>query len=178
MRTITILLALTFFSSPAFADEKSGNKLTVKINHKFKDTESGVSYEFQFKYDTDEWLHITNDPEGYDGIYLRRNEVGKFKAIVEKMLKFGDAVYKNQITGVEKTFKGEKAILPRRISDNTVISIDEDVKTPFNKSVVRVYWGGCRELWGLRELEEIAKIIDEKQKDVFKKYDLLKALND
>ena len=30
----------------------------------------------------------------------------------------------------------------------------------------------------LSHLEEILKIFDEKQKEVFKKYDLLKALND
>ena len=95
MRTISILLALTLFSSLTFADEKSGNKLTVKINHKYKDTESGLGYEFQFKYDTDEWLHITNELEDSAGIYLRRDEVDKFKATVEKMLKFGNAAYKN-----------------------------------------------------------------------------------
>ena len=179
MRTITILLALTFFSPLVFADEKSGNKLKVKINHKFKDTESGKNYEFQFKYDTDELLHITNRAESRDGIYLERHEVGKFKAIVEKMLKFGDAVYKNQITGVEKTFKGEKAILPKRIGSSTDISIKEDVKTPFTKVSVIVYWhADTYQYWDLRELEEIAKIFDEKQKEVFKKYDLLKALND
>ena len=32
--------------------------------------------------------------------------------------------------------------------------------------------------WDLRELEGIAKIFDGKQKEIFKKYDLLKALND
>jgi hypothetical protein len=94
MRTITILLALTFFSTLAFADKKSENKLKVKINHKFKDTESGKKYEFQFKYDTSELLQITESPEGLNGVYLKRNEVDKFKALVEKMLKFGDAVYK------------------------------------------------------------------------------------
>jgi len=181
MRTFTILLALTFFSTLAFADEKSGNKLKVKINHKFKDTETGEKYEFQFKYDTDEWLQITNNPESETGINLRRDEVGKFKAIVEKMLKFGDAVYKNQITGVEKKFKGEKEILPKLLSDRIEISIEEDVKTPFKKSRVIVFWvspSGQYQYWDLRELEEIAKIFDDKQKDVFKKYDLLKALND
>ena len=32
--------------------------------------------------------------------------------------------------------------------------------------------------WDHIQLEELAKIFDEKQKEVFKKYDLLKALND
>ena len=108
MRTITILLAFAFFSTLAFADEKSGNKLKVKINHVYKpDSSLNRTSTIQFKYDTKEWLQITNRPEGESGIYLRRDEVGKFKAIMEKMLKFGDAVYKNQITGVKKTFEGE-----------------------------------------------------------------------
>jgi len=181
MRTLSLLAALVIATPLVFSDDKeSGNKLKVKINHKFEDTESKREYEFQFKYDTDEWLHITNQPERSDGIYLRRNEVDKFKAIVEKMLKFGGAVYKNQITGVEKEFEGEEAILPARINGSTEISIDEDVKTPFNKTYVRVYWSSqfYSQSWDLRELEEISKIFDEKQKEVFKKYDLLKALND
>ena len=183
MRTFTILLALTFFSTLAFADEKSGNKLKVKINHKFKDTETGEKYEFQFKYDTTELLQITESPERSNGIYLKRDEVDKFKAIVEKMLKFGDAVYKNQITGVKKEFKGEKAILPKLMHDGTYIDVSEDIKSPFDKSHVKVFWQTGRngfesEYWDLNQLEEISKIFDEKQKEVFKKYDLLKALND
>ena len=181
MRNTALLLALTFFSPLVFADEKSGNKLKVKINHKFKDTESGKKYEFQFKYDTSELLQITESPEGRNGIFLRRDEVDKFKAIVEKMLKFGDAVYKNQITGVEKVFEGEKAILPQQLKESTDISISEDIETPFDKRAVRIWWSaeiGVSQWWDLRELEEIAKIFDEKQKEVFKKYDLLKALND
>ena len=185
MRTITILLALTFFSPLVFADEKSGNKLKVKINYKFKDTESGKNYEFQFKYDTDEWLHITQRPEGSTGIFLRRDEVGKFKAIVEKMLKFGDAVYKNQITGVKKQFEGEP--LPKLMTRATYIDVDEEVVKPFKKTDVEIYWStiahynrfsGLGESWDLNQLEELEKIFDEKQKEVFKKYDLLKALND
>lgn len=180
MRTLSLLAALVIATPLVFSDDKeSGNILKVKINHKFEDTESKRDYEFQFKYDTDEWLHITHFPERRSGIYLKRNEVDKFKAIVEKMLKFGDAVYKNQITGVEKKFEGEEKILPQRISRFTRISVDEDVKTPFTKKDVTVTWStDDSEYWDLRELEEISKIFDEKQKEVFKKYDLLKALND
>tara|TARA_Y100000588_G_scaffold296651_1_gene317174 strand:- start:565 stop:1281 length:717 start_codon:yes stop_codon:yes gene_type:complete len=133
----------------------------------------------QFNYDTEEWLHITNRPEGYEGIYLRRNEVAKFKAIVEKMLKFGNAVYDNQITGVKKTFIGESAILPMKVHTGTYIDIQEKVAKPFSKADVKVYWAtDLPETWDLVDLEEIAKVFDEKQKEVFKKYDLLKALND
>ena len=184
MRAITILLALTFFSPLVFADEKSGNKLKVKINHKFRNnSDLTQSYEFQFKYDSTGLLQITGKPEGFTGIFLKRDEVGKFKAIVEKMLKFGDAVYKNQITGVKKEFKGEKVILPKLILDGTYIDVSEDIKSPFDKSHVKVFWhtsrsGGGSEFWDLNQLEEISKIFDEKQKEVFKKYDLLKALND
>ena len=123
MRTLS---ALAIFSPFVFADDKaSGNKLKVKINHKFKDTESGQKHEFQFKYDTSELLQITENPESSRGVFLKRDEVGKFKAIVEKMIKFGDAVYKNQITGVKKEFKGEKAILPRDIGEGTYIDVQE-----------------------------------------------------
>jgi len=30
----------------------------------------------------------------------------------------------------------------------------------------------------MQELEELTKVFDERQKEVFKKYDILKALND
>jgi len=189
MKLTAVFIALLFSTFCVLAQDK--NLLKVKINHKFKDTESGKKYVFQFKYDTTELLQITERPEGGTGIFLRRGDVGKFKAIVEKMIKFGDAVYKNQITGAKKEFKGEKAILPRDIREGTYIDVQEDVKTPFDKSDVRVYWQSCRrygprsydttqsvEYWDLRQLEEISKIFDEKQKEVFKKYDLLKALND
>ena len=188
MRSTILALGFVLTAPFVFADEKSGNQLKVKINHEYKySSDSTSTRAIQFKYDTKEWLQITNRPERSSGIYLRRNEVDKFKAIVEKMLKFGGAVYENQITGVKKTFKGEKAIMPKLMSTFTYIDIKEDVTTPFGKSDVDVFWmtsapfqigGDATEIWDLRDLEEIAKVFDERQKEVFKKYDLLKALND
>ena len=192
MRTFTILLALTFFSPLVFADEKkSGNNLRVKINHEWANTKSlkksGKTYRFQFKYDTEEWLFITSLPESREGVYLRRNEVGKFKAIIEKMLKFADAVYTNQITGVKKEFKGEKEVPKQIRASGTSVNISEDVKKPFSKNAVKFEIGYekphfTRVIYKLRwiydQLEELSKIFDDKQKEVFKKYDLLKALND
>ena len=189
MRTTILALGLILTASFVFADDKkSGNELKVKINHEYKyDSESTRTRTIQFKYDTKEWLQITKKPESSDGIYLRRNEVAKFKAIVEKMLKFGNVVYDNQITGVKKTFKGEKAILPQNVFEFTYIDIAEDVSKPFGKDDIRVLWGVIRypgsnsltsQQWDFRDLEEIAKVFDERQKEVFKKYDLLKALND
>jgi len=139
-----------------------------------------LSRTIQFKYDTKEWLHITNRPEGYTGVFLRRDEAAKFKAIVEKMLKFGSAVYENQITGVEKKFEGEEAILPKQVR-GTRIAVTEAVSKPFSKAAVKVVWvinDGRGEVWDLCDLEEIQKVFDERQKEVFKKYDILKALND
>jgi hypothetical protein len=191
MRNTALLLALTFFSPLVFADDKkSGNNLRVKINHEWEDTKSGKksgkTYRFQFKYDTEEWLFITDRPESSTGVYLRRDEVGKFKAIVEKMLKFADAVYTNQITGVKKEFKGEKEILNKIYGSGTYVNISEDVKKPFSKNAIKFRilageGGGSTRWylgWNYTQLEELAKIFDEKQKEVFKKYDLLKALND
>ncbi len=65
-------------------------------------------------------------------------EMGQFKAIIEKMLKFTDTVHTNQITGVKKGFKGEKEI-PRQIyGDFTYVDINEDVKNPFGKKWVQM----------------------------------------
>lgn len=184
MKLSAVFIALLFSTFCVLAQDK--NLLKVKINHKFKDTESGKTYEFQFKYDSTQMLQITSSPESSNGIFLQRGEVEKFKAIVEKMLKFGDAVYKNQITGVKKEFKGEKKIMPQNMYEGTYIDVDEEVATPFDKTQVQVRWdtkdgryaNWRGETWDLRQLEEISKIFDEKQKEVFKKCDLLKALND
>ena len=187
MRPFTILLALTFLSTLAFADDKeSGNNLRVKINHVVKVQSTGEKIELQFMYDTTEWLHISNYLEDDRPLLLRRNEVASFKALLDKMTKFGDAVYKNQITGVKKEFKGE--MVPSMIVANgTLIDIAEDVSKPFSKTSVHVKFGQYippgRRGWSTKaftypEIEELSKIFDEKQKEVFKKYDLLKALND
>ena len=190
MRNTALLLALTFFSPLVFADDKkSGNNLRVKINHEWEDTKSGKksgkTYRFQFKYDTEEWLFITDRPESSTGVYLRRDEVGKFKAIVEKMLKFADAVYTNQITGVKKEFKGEKEVPKQINASGSSVNISEDVKKPFTKTEIKFVIAASKPgyfasslNWNYYQLEELAKIFDEKQKEVFKKYDLLKALND
>ena len=78
--------------------------------------------------------------------------------------------------------------MPKMIVANwSKIDVKEDLKTPFKKKDVRASFYGKHPTssfasaylyWNLRELEELAKIFDEKQKEVFKKYDLLKALND
>ena len=188
MRSTILALGLVLTASFVFADEKSGNVLKVKINHQYKYSSKSTSTRtIQFKYDTKEWLQIARTPERTAGIYLRRCEVAKFKAIVEKLLKFGDAVYENQITGVKKTFKGESAILPKQVYFRTYIDVAEDVVKPYGKDDVVISWAtgmpgsdyaNASQTWDLRDLEEIAKVFDERQKEVFKKYDLLKALND
>ena len=132
MKALSLLVALVISTPFVFADDKkSGNNLRVKINHKwgkFNSIGNMERYEFQFKYDTEEWLFITDQPESTRGVYLRRNEVGKFKAIIEKMLKFADTVHTNQIKGVKKEFKGEKEIPKQIYGDFTYVDINEDVK--------------------------------------------------
>ena len=187
MRLLSLLIAFAIFCPLVFADDKkSGNNLRVKINHKWTDTKSQKKYKYQFKYDTEEWLFITDYPESDQGAYLRRDEAGKFKAIIEKMLKFADAVHANQITGVKKEFKGENET-PKMIDGRyTLVDISEDVKKPFSKNAVKFEIGYEKPngslvytlRWNYDQLEELSKIFDEKQKEVFKKYDLLKALND
>ena len=188
MRSLSLLIAFAIFCPPSFADgKKSGNNLKVKINHKYQvavkanSTNKIKEYQFQFRYDTEEWLVITDRPESSTGVYLRRGEVAKLKAIIEKMLKFGDAVIENQITGVKKEFKGED--VPKMIrADLTYADISENVKKPFDKLRIRYcifddnYSNSL--YWNHDQLAELAKIFDGKQKEVFKKYDLLKALND
>ena len=178
MKTIInpILASIILFSPLAFAEEKSENKLHVTIMHKYKDVESGSNYEFKFKCDAKGLLSISNDTRS--GFSLEREEADKFKALVEKMLKFGHAVHKNQITGVAKTFN-EKELLPSKIK-YTSIHVKEDVYTPFSKKDIGECFSGTYfiQIWNLRQLEEIAEIFDEKQKEVYKKYDLLKDLND
>ena len=197
MRSLSLLIAVAIFCPLVFADDKkSGNNLKVKINHKYqvaekakttkptkktKPTNKIKEYQFQFRYDTEEWLVITDRPESSTGVYLRRGEVAKLKAIIEKMLKFGDAVIENQITGVKKEFKGED--VPKMIrADLTYADISENVKKPFDKLRIRYcifddnYSNSL--YWNHDQLAELAKIFDGKQKEVFKKYDLLKALND
>ena len=77
--------------------------------------------------------------------------------------------------------------MPSEIYEDTYIDVSEDVETPFDRSSVRVFWqtgspinvnSYFSEYRELRQLEKISKIFDEKQKEVFKKCDLLKALND
>ena len=73
--------------------------------------------------------------------------------------------------------------MPQNITANsTYADISENVKKPFTKRAIKyiIYDNYYREHlnWNHDQLAELAKIFDEKQKEVFKKYDLLKALND
>lgn len=172
MKLSAVFFTLLFSTFCVLAQDK--NLLKVKINHVYKqDTGSPRKSTIQLKYDTTELLQITNRPEASSGIYLKRNEM-------EKMLKFADAVYENNITGVKKEFK-DRSLWTSDMDGAPSIDVDEDLKkvTKFN---IEIHWSFGRssslERWNYRELQELAKIFDERQKEVFKKYDILKALND
>ena len=170
MKLSAVFIALLFSTFCVLSADK--NELKVKINHDNKqDTGSIRKSTIQFKYDTTGRLQITNSTESGDGIFLRRGEV-------EKMLKFADAVYENKITGVKKGFK-DKTLWTSLVDYAPVIDVDEDVKT-VTKYNIEIYWQFWEEYerWNYRELLELNKIFDETQKEVFKKYDILKALND
>jgi len=187
MKLPAIFIALLLSTFCVLAQDK--NELKVKINHEYllstNEKNSDALYytksnkpTIQFNYNTKEILQITNVPENFHvGIFLKRNEVEKFKKLMEKMLKFSDAVYENKITGVKKKFE-DKSLLTS-LCDRTEVNIAEDAD-PTKKNDIEVVWQyrSRQQPWNYAELQELAKFFDAKQKEVFKKYDLLKALND
>ncbi|MBL69355.1 MAG: hypothetical protein CMO74_13070 [Verrucomicrobiales bacterium] len=194
MRTTILALGLILTAPFVFADDKkSGNNLKVKINHDL----GVVSDRFgrkakktlQFVYDTREVLIITNRPETETGVAIKRSEVKKFQELLNKMIKFASAIHENKITGVKKVFE-DKSLYTSLTDDPPMIDMSE-TGDPSDKTQIRVrlsfntpapggglYVGDSRLSWNYAELEVLGKIFDEKQKEVFKKYDILKALND
>lgn len=198
---------ITTFLLPIFcvlgADKKSKkNELKVKINHDYRigsagkhgalpplpgkpsvfpggllPKKRGSKHTIQFNYDTREILQITNYPESNGGILLKRGEVKTFQALMDKMLEFADAVHQNKITGVRKKFKDKS--LHTSLCRTATVNIAETAD-PTNKTKIRVSFSfdGYNSNWNYAELQELDKIFDDQQKEVFKKYDLLKALND
>ena len=173
------------------------NELKVKINHVYSIGSAGDDNRFsrrgkptiQFNYDTKEILQITNEPENFrNGMFLTRDEVKKFKSLLDKMIKFGDAIHQNKITGVKKKFE-DKTLWTKGMYAAPNLDIEEDgdpsdktdisghvyfYTTPDSRRGTNYY----SQRWNYAQLLELQKIFDEKQKEVFKKYDLLKALND
>ena len=186
---IFITLLLSTFGVMA---QDSKNILKVKINHDFgmsTDRFGGTKKKtLQFVYDTREVLIISNRPESEVGIAIKRTEVTKFKKLLDKMIKFGSAIHENKITGVKKIFEDKSQWTsnvdePPRIdmsetgdpSDKTQIKVTFNSKRPAPNGR---YYYGTDARWTYLELEELGKIFDKRQKEAFKKYDLLKALND
>jgi hypothetical protein len=60
----------------------------------------------------------------------------------------------------------------------------ENANTKKKSNIAIVFWFNTDGIsadpstWNMQELEELTKVFDERQKEVFKKYDILKALND
>ena len=193
MRTTILALGLILTAPFVFADDKkSGNNLKVKINH-----DLGVSTDrfgrkrqktLQFVYDTRKVLIITNRPEVESGVVIKRSEVKKFQELLNKMIKFASAIHENKITGVKKVFE-DKSLYTSLTDEPPMIDMSE-TGDPSDKTQIRVRlsyfcpapggrFSGDTDLnWSYAELEVLGKIFDEKQKEVFKKYDILKALND
>jgi len=141
MKLPAIFITLLLSTFCVLAQDK--NKLYVKINHEYKSGTSLNTYKgvFQLEYDTSELLQITDEPENFrDCLRLRRTEIKKFKILLEKMLKFADAVYENEITGVEKEFK-DKSLWTSQILSAPQVSIDEDAK-PKRKGEIFFGLGG------------------------------------
>jgi hypothetical protein len=188
MKLSAVFIALLFSTFCVLAQD-SKNELKVKINHDFKigsAGESGRKNTIQFNYDTKEVLQITNKPEDFEaGIFLKRGEVAQFKILMEKMLKFADAIYENKITGVKKKFE-DKSLWTSLVRGAPQVNISE-TGDPTDKTDIEVMWPFIKsknasiyftQEWNYAELQELAKFFDKRQKEVFKKYDILKALND
>ena len=191
MKLPAIFITLLFSIFCVLAQDKK-DVLKVKINNNYTIGERNRT--IQFNYDTKEILQITNRKEDfYRGVFLLRNETKAFKKLAEKMLKPCDTLWENKITGVKKKYNSA--------DESTLMSYYTEVDRPENAGIsdknsiviqFRYYRSpghaisnkpryppiGTDQQWTYPELQELVKVFDERTAEVFKKYDLLKALND
>jgi hypothetical protein len=195
MKLPAIFITLLLSTFCVLSQDSKKNNLKVKINHDMgagsDRTGRKVKQTLQFVYDTREVLIISNRPESERGVVIKRSEVKQFQKLLDKMIKFASAVHENKITGVKKLFE-DKSLHTSLLDDDYPPLIDmSETGDPSDKTQIRVrlafkrpasgggFYGGDSGLsWNYEQLEELGKIFDKRQEEVFKKYDLLKALND
>jgi len=200
MKLPAIFVALLLSTFCALAQDKK-DVLKVKINNNYTIGERNRT--IQFNYDTKEILQITNRKEDFNsGIFLLRHEPKDFKKLMDEMLKLCDTLWENKITGVKKKYNS--ADESTTMSSYTEVDRPENADVKDKKSITILFYYhtnpvsaenmkrflarrgsgpigrpfGNSQIWTYPELQELSKVFDDRISEVFKKYDILKALND
>jgi hypothetical protein len=187
MRSLLFLLSFIFTTTFAVAQESKKNELKVKINHYWRvpsasGLTNGEKRVFQFNYDTKEVLQITKSPERFDqDIFIRKREdIAKVKDWCETLIKFTETIHDNKITGIKKEWKDKEKWF-HGFDIAPMVDRSETADPNYIENIrIRMSFKGAESYFrvDIHDLRELVKCIDERSKEVYKKYDVLKALND